>query len=376
MLDAGVDGLLQRTVEQAPCHSDTNIEIREAPGKGLGMFARRKISNGGTILLEHPVVVTPYVIGLSVPLSQLFADIFGRLTQPVFRELMDLSSAFWGDAKDIHEAIMRVNALAIQLAVPGGEFAELSTHRGIFLKTSRCNHSCGPNAKWDWNQKTFSLSLTAVRPIDAGEEITIPYVAPDMLSDLRRDTLSTLYGFECVCSYCQLPEDKIRQSDLARTTLSAMWGDAAAEAGLPSFEKWCLDPELSDDVLINAHVRALHLIEREGLQILDTHGHTEAEAGGVGGAHPERDIGRHLDLIAMCYGALEDADNFRKWVERAGEARLRCRPEQRLAFQKWLSNPISFPVWGWRRAFCGGGEEGDKVAGLSACVSMGVFEFV
>ena len=84
------------------------------------------------------------MIGLSIGLSALYADIFGKLSGPVFGELMDLSSSYLisGETQDVHETIMRINALAIELPVPSGEFSELNTHRAIFLKTSRCNHRC------------------------------------------------------------------------------------------------------------------------------------------------------------------------------------------------------------------------------------------
>lgn len=145
MLDTGVDNLLQRMFETLPPHPDTsmNIDIRAAsPGKGLGMFSRKEISNGEAFFVEYPTVIAPYVIGLSVGLSTLYADIFKRLSGPLLAEVMDLScsSLIVGETKDVHEAIMRINALAVELPVPGGEFSELNTHRAIFLQTSRCNH--------------------------------------------------------------------------------------------------------------------------------------------------------------------------------------------------------------------------------------------
>ena len=146
MLDTGVDDLLQRKFEKLPLQPNTsmNIDIRASPGKGLGMFSRRHISNGEAFFVEYPTVITPYVIGLSIGLSALYADIFGKLSRPIFGELMKLSSSYSisGETQDIqvHEAIMRINALAIELPVPSGEFSELNTHRAIFLQTSRCNH--------------------------------------------------------------------------------------------------------------------------------------------------------------------------------------------------------------------------------------------
>ena len=144
MLDTGVDDLLQRKFKKLRPQPNTtmNIDIRSSPGKGLGMFSQRDISDGEPFFVEYPTVITPYVIGLSIGLSALYADIFGKLSEPVFRELMDLSSSssFPGEIQDIHEAIMRINALAIDLPVPRGEYSELNTHRAIFLQTSRCNH--------------------------------------------------------------------------------------------------------------------------------------------------------------------------------------------------------------------------------------------
>ena len=144
MLDVGVDDLLQHKFEKLPPQPNTsmNIDIRASPGKGLGMFSRRQVAIGEAFFVEYPTVITPYVIGLSIGLSALYADIFGKLSGPTFGELMDLSSSYSlsGETQDIHEAIMRINALAIELPVPTGNFSELSTHRAIFLRTSRCNH--------------------------------------------------------------------------------------------------------------------------------------------------------------------------------------------------------------------------------------------
>lgn len=41
--------------------------------------------------------------------------------------------------------------------------------------------------------------------------------------------------------------------------------------------------------------------------------------------------------------------NFKEWVVRAADARELERPEQRLAFKKWIGNPMAFPAWGCRK---------------------------
>ena len=191
----------------------------------------------------------------------------------------------------------------------------------------------------------------------------------------------------------------IRSSDAARETLAGFWdSDLKLESAgsgssgllpLPSFESWCLDPSLGNDVLLSTHKRALSLIESEGLEILDTH------PGPGRHRHPMRDVGRHTDAIAMCYGALEDMDNFLAWISKAADAREAARPEERLAFRKWMSNPMEFPVWGWRKTCCPGKlsevvddhetagsgsaqemEDFSSVGGLADCVKMGMFDCI
>jgi hypothetical protein len=190
-----------------------------------------------------------------------------------------------------------------------------------------CVHSCSPNAKWEWDIATFSLRLSAVRTIRPGEEITIQYTPSVRPRQERQASLRSQYGFTCFCSACTLPSLAIQKSDQVRASLDQFW------ATLPTFEEWCFDASMPDDMLINAHARALRLIEQEGLQVLD--------------------CGKHVDAIAMCYGALEDVEMFRSWTEKVRDLKVRANPKQAIVFSKWLSNPMAFPAWGWRRTFCG-----------------------
>ena len=147
VLDVGVDALLPSSL---PPHvpavgrdfEETSFYIAKAPGKGLGMFAERLLRPNEVILVEHPTVVIPLVLGFAVPLKDLCADVFGRLSKAVRQELDDVIFAVSGSGGTVEdfEKLLRLNALAISLLVPDEDSAELSTHRGIFLKTGRCNH--------------------------------------------------------------------------------------------------------------------------------------------------------------------------------------------------------------------------------------------
>lgn len=84
---------------------------------------------------------------------------------------------------------------------------------------------------------------------------------------------------------------------------------------------------MEDYALIDVHLRAVSLIESEGLEMLD--------------------YGKHLDAIAMGYGALRDVEQFREWTWKAREFRPADRRASRV-LEGWILDPETFPVWGWR----------------------------
>ncbi|KAG6806305.1 hypothetical protein H0H93_003196, partial [Arthromyces matolae] len=65
-------------------------------------------------------------------------------------------------------------------------------------------------------------------------------------------------------------------------------------------------------MLIKLHLDALLMIKQEGLQVLDSE--------------------RHVDAIAMCYGALADVEMFRAWTERVRDAKVNNDPARALVF--------------------------------------------
>ncbi|KAF5378136.1 hypothetical protein D9615_007522 [Tricholomella constricta] len=330
LLDEGVERLLPDTFQTAcpPAAPLYTFEIGDAGAKGLGMFALRDIPSGALVLVEHPVIVAPYLLGMSVPLPEVYAELFGRLPAEACHELMALANSRSTEDCDLLEGIVRTNALGIQLEVPDVPNPELTTHRAVFLNTSRCNHSCGPNARWEWDTNTFALYLSAVRPIQKGEEITINYISCTQPRHERHATLFALYNFTCACPSCALPSfDAIQHSDCTRLSLAQFWDTQ------PSFEEWCLDAGMPADALVKRHLAALRMIKQEGLQVLDAE--------------------KHVDAIAMCYGALADLEMFRAWTGRVRDAKVHADPAQALVFAKWLSNPAAFPAWGWKKTFLG-----------------------
>lgn len=76
----------------------------------------------------------------------------------------------------------------------------------LYSIQSGFNHDCDPNASplKDENDKTGACVIVARRPITAGEEITISYLADceNQTRDARQDALAD-YGFTCRCERCE-----------------------------------------------------------------------------------------------------------------------------------------------------------------------------
>jgi hypothetical protein len=76
----------------------------------------------------------------------------------------------------------------------------------MYLQGSAFNHSCRPNAEF-YNVGT-SLRARSVRPVRAGEEVSVSYVPLTQSLAERRRGLSSQYNFTCTCERCQLEEQE------------------------------------------------------------------------------------------------------------------------------------------------------------------------
>jgi hypothetical protein len=141
--------------------------------------------------------------------------------------------------------------------------------------------------------------------------------------EVRRAKLRRLYGFDCGCTYCDLPdEESILRSDIARAKLRD-WRHTH-----PGYLKWSTDLCRADDVVIQSHQKALKLIEQEGMQGLQC---------------------LYLEEIVLSYAVLGEESEFRVWAERLLEL---CTVQDRdltKDLEKWLANPKSMKKWAWRK---------------------------
>ncbi|XP_058451730.1 histone-lysine N-trimethyltransferase SMYD5 [Malaya genurostris] len=77
----------------------------------------------------------------------------------------------------------------------------------LYVRQSKINHSCSPNAECRFPHSNNVLSLTTIRDIDAGQEICISYLdecALERSRHSRQKMLSENYLFYCQCDKCEI----------------------------------------------------------------------------------------------------------------------------------------------------------------------------
>ncbi len=189
--------------------------------KGLGLFATRSLAPGEMLFEERPLIVSPAQgaidVHLFVDLDDVALGVTARAAHTTLltlsrQALMQLSDR--GEPKSL-TGVAHTNGVAID-----------AFRGGVFLVFSRLNHSCTPSAHFEYNPETHSQSVFVLRPIEAGEEVTVAYKDREMHMPrlLRRLRLFSTFGFECACGTCA--EDcpvVISASDSRRTRIAQLF---------------------------------------------------------------------------------------------------------------------------------------------------------
>jgi len=112
----------------------------------------------------------------------------------------------------------------------------------VYRVACRTNHACVPSCAHAWSRSRQQLTLHAVRPIAAGEELTINYLGGGGASRGRDERQAALFalGFHCACPTCALPPPARAESDARRARMASLSGLLAHEkraGGTHSYEE-------------------------------------------------------------------------------------------------------------------------------------------
>lgn len=184
------------------------FEVQPLPGKGKGLIVVRKITMGMRILIEEPILQTNNVI--PALLEPIIARDLKSLSKEKQRQFLSLHNNFPG--KHPFSGIMRTNAL------PCGSGATVGA---IYPTICFINHACCANDHNSWNERLERETIHAIRDIEPGEEITIPYDHGGP-STARRPWLKEKFGFDCSCQLCLLPPADLEKSDKRRERIQQL----------------------------------------------------------------------------------------------------------------------------------------------------------
>ncbi|KAF8985023.1 hypothetical protein BDQ17DRAFT_1548715 [Cyathus striatus] len=164
--------------------------ISSMESKGLGMVATRTIGIGQLIVAERPIILIPDVLPFDAnyvysALRHAIIDyLASRLPSENSVAMYWLANVHLNASPQCH-GIFETNSMAVMF----GTVKYLALTKEI----SRINHSCCPNALARFDYPSFSFHLRALRPIGAGEEITISYVDVDANDMAKRTILYDKY---------------------------------------------------------------------------------------------------------------------------------------------------------------------------------------
>lgn len=160
------------------------------------------------ILIEKPILTTGNAP--SALLEPTIARDLKSLTKEEQRQFLSLHNNFPG--KYPFSGIVRTNAL------PCGSGATVGA---VYPTICFINHSCLVNAHNSWNETLKMETIHAIRDIEPGEEITIPYDHGGP-STSRKSWLKEKFGFDCNCPVCLLPLVELEESNKRRERIQQL----------------------------------------------------------------------------------------------------------------------------------------------------------
>lgn len=191
-------------------NDDENLpfHVAEVEGKGNGVVANNPLARGDPIMAHTPVLLIHQAFK-EEPDKDRQHHLLDLALQSLPDHTADLFMGQMAHNPDEHPVAARLTTNAFRLDLGGDD----GQHYGAFPEVGKTNHDCRPNAAYYVDQSTLMHITTAVRPIKAGEEITITYLDPLAPRADRQERAQSHWGFGCLCPYCSATADEVAESD-------------------------------------------------------------------------------------------------------------------------------------------------------------------
>jgi len=157
------------------------MELCPIPDKGLGLIATRAFAPGERLIAEAPLVLWESARGADGEhkwsVLEELVEALPAGSRRAFDGLMDKYAP--DDQFKTARGIWNTNAFRTEDVLGDGKAAQCDgvERSAVFRVCSRLNHACRPCAHVAWSARLGQQTVHAVRPIAAGDEVTIAYVA-------------------------------------------------------------------------------------------------------------------------------------------------------------------------------------------------------
>jgi hypothetical protein len=197
-------------------------EIREIPGKGMGLIASTFIPRSTLIMANTASIMTDYRAFNDLneeEYTTLQAAAVAHLPAPHQSLILNLSAhdpnaAATLPRHQLVERIMATNSFDID-PLSDDDLDQDNSFFTLFPDISRMNHDCRPNAEYLFLGARGGLvqTIRAARDIYPGEELTVSYLDPLQIRARRMARLKNNWGFDCDCAACTLTGKRAQESD-------------------------------------------------------------------------------------------------------------------------------------------------------------------
>lgn len=208
------------------------VVVQERKGRGQLLASLRALAPGEVVFSETPVLaMTQNGAASTLVYLQGWVDRFGFLSADQRASVLNLHhsekaasegplASLMGKHGEKVAEVMRVpNGVTSEdvwalLCIIESNAIELRNRDGLsrcvlLLKVCRMNHSCLPNVLIGPGKGDGDVEVRVLRPILAGEELTVSYIDDEALLSPTPERRARLYGrwqFQCACDRCVGPD--------------------------------------------------------------------------------------------------------------------------------------------------------------------------
>ncbi|KAK3322402.1 hypothetical protein B0H66DRAFT_554243 [Apodospora peruviana] len=208
-----IKGINQDLVRTIPAVYD----MKEFPGKGMGLEAKVDIRRGDLIMANTVSLMIDYRVFDELANDewmQLQAFAVDYLPAQHRSAILNLSTHDGGNLSHVQRVNKITSTNAFDIDPDTDDVEQDNGFFVVFPEIARMNHDCRANADYYFDHETLTQYIHAIRPIKAGDEITLSYINPRMERDARMQKLQRIWGFGCVCHLCTRKLARAEASDL------------------------------------------------------------------------------------------------------------------------------------------------------------------